>query len=69
MNLLLIAQESLTRDSITIGGATVTSLAVVCSWTRNRSVFWAFIAGIFSFMYVIYWLLTRTKDEERYKKR
>jgi hypothetical protein len=36
-------------------------IAVVCSWDRNRSILWAILAGILSWLYVIYFALTRTK--------
>lgn len=34
-------------------------IAVVCSWDRNRSIIWAILAGILSWIYVIYFALTR----------
>ncbi len=40
-------------------------LAVTFSWTRNRSIFWAIVAGIFSWFYVIHFALTRRPDERR----
>ncbi len=40
-------------------------LAVTFSWTRNRSILWAILAGIFSWLYVIYFALTRRSDEKR----
>jgi hypothetical protein len=42
-------------------------LAVVVSWERNKSVLLAFLHGIFSWLYVLYFVLTR-KPEERHKK-
>ncbi|HXY32744.1 MAG TPA: hypothetical protein VEI07_00870 [Planctomycetaceae bacterium] len=36
-------------------------IAVVCSWDRNRSILWAILAGILSWLYIIYFALTRTK--------
>ena len=36
-------------------------IAVVCSWDRNRSILWAILGGILSWLYVIYFALTRTK--------
>ncbi len=39
------------------------AIAVVCSWQRNRSILWAILAGIFSWLYVIYFALTREPDE------
>jgi ABC-type Fe3+-siderophore transport system permease subunit len=41
-------------------------LAITFSWARNRSIFWAIIAGIFSWFYVIYFALTRRQDERRH---
>lgn len=38
-------------------------IAIVCSWQRNRSILWAILAGIFSWLYVIYFALTRRSDE------
>jgi hypothetical protein len=40
-------------------------IAVVCSWQRNRSILWAILAGILSWLYVIYFALTRRADERR----
>ena len=40
-------------------------LGVTLSWARNRSIFWAVLAGIFSWFYVIYFALTRRPDERR----
>jgi len=39
-------------------------LAVVVSWERNKSVLLALLHGIFSWLYVIYFVITR-KPEER----
>ena len=41
------------------------AIAIVCSWQRNRSILWAIIAGILSWLYVIYFALTRRPDEMR----
>ncbi len=38
-------------------------LAIVVSWERNKSVLLALIHGIFSWFYVIYFVLTRKPDE------
>ncbi|MDQ6631785.1 MAG: hypothetical protein M3Y82_08505 [Verrucomicrobiota bacterium] len=38
-------------------------IAVVCSWQRNRSILWAMLHSIFSWIYVIYFALTRMPDE------
>jgi hypothetical protein len=33
-------------------------IAVVCSWHRNQSILWAILAGILSWLYVIYYAIT-----------
>jgi hypothetical protein len=38
-------------------------LAVVLSWHRNKSILLAIVSGILSWLYVIYFALTRTDDE------
>ena len=38
-------------------------IAVACSWHRNRSILWAILAGIVSWIYVIYFAMTRRPDE------
>lgn len=48
-----------TQTGISLGSA----IAIVCSWHRNRSIFWAIIAGMLSWFYVIYFALTRRPDE------
>ena len=35
------------------------AIAVVCFWDRNRSILWAILAGFLSWIYVIYFALTR----------
>ena len=56
-------------DPQTVGDASGialgTSLAVVCSWTRNRSILWAILHGIFSWLYVIYFAITRRPEERK----
>lgn len=42
-----------TGGGITLG----TLLAVIISWTVNKSVLWAIIHGFFGWFYVIYYLL------------
>jgi ABC-type Fe3+-siderophore transport system permease subunit len=48
-----------TQSGIGLGAA----VAVVCSWQRNRSIILASIAGFFSWLYVIYFAITRRPDE------
>jgi hypothetical protein len=35
------------------------ALAIVISWSEHHSILWAIIHGIFSWLYVIYYALTR----------
>jgi hypothetical protein len=66
MTILMILHESTNYSTgISAGSAVFSSIAVVCSWTRNRSLLWAFIAGVFNIFYVIYWYFTRTEEEQR----
>jgi hypothetical protein len=41
------------------------SLAVVCSWQRNRSILWGILHGMFGWLYVIYFAATRRNDETK----
>ena len=52
-------QQIATRSGIELGVV----VAVVCSWERNRSIFWAIVAAAFSWAYVVYFFLTRTGEE------
>jgi hypothetical protein len=55
------ATQTFTQTGIGLGAA----IAVVCSWERNRSILWAILAGILSWIYVIYFALTRKPEEEK----
>ena len=35
------------------------ALAIAISWSANHSILWAIVHGIFSWLYVIYYALTR----------
>ena len=35
------------------------ALAITISWSLHKSVLWAILHGIFSWLYVIYYVLTR----------
>ncbi len=60
---MIIAQiaNQATQTGIGLGSA----LAVVCSWQRNRSIAWAILAGMLSWLYVIYFAMTRQADETK----
>ena len=53
--------QTVTQTGIGLGSA----IAVVCSWQRNRSILWAIFAGIFSWLYVIYFAATRQPGETK----
>ena len=58
-----IAERStnIAQTGIGLGSA----IAVVSSWHRNRSILWAILAGFLSWLYVIYFALTRRPDERK----
>ena len=43
------------KTGITFG----TALAIAISWSQNGSILWAIIHGLLSWLYVIYFALTR----------
>ena len=42
-----------TRAGISFGSA----LAIAISWSANKSLFWAIVHGLFSWIYVIYYAI------------
>ncbi|MBI3852966.1 MAG: hypothetical protein HY298_22160 [Verrucomicrobia bacterium] len=48
-----------------IGVGLGTVIAVVASWTRNRSILWSILHGFLSWLYVIYFAATRRPDERK----
>jgi hypothetical protein len=50
-----------TQSGIGLGSA----LAIVCSWERNKSILLALIAGLLSWLYVLYFALTRRPGETK----
>jgi len=64
---MIVAQiaSQTTHTAAQTGIGLGSAIAVVCSWQRNRSIFWAILAGIFSWFYVLYFALTRREDERR----
>ena len=55
----LVQTHTVAQTGIGIGSA----VAIVCSWHRNRSILLAIVAGFLSWLYVIYFALTRRPDE------
>lgn len=47
--------KSVAKKGITFGSA----LAIAISWSLHKSILWACIHGFFSWLYVIYYALTR----------
>jgi len=65
--MILFAQVSIQTGQVAAqsGIGLGSAIAVVCSWQRNRSIFWAILAGILSWIYVIYFAITREEDETK----
>lgn len=52
--------ESSTRVQVTRAGVSFgATLAIAISWSVNHSILWACIHGILSWIYVLYFALTR----------
>jgi hypothetical protein len=49
------ARHEVARSGITFGSA----LAIAISWSQHHSILWAILHGIFSWLYVIYYAVTR----------
>ena len=54
-----------TRTVISNGIGLGSVIAGVTSWERNKSVLLAIIHGFFSWLYVIYFVITRRKSERK----
>jgi hypothetical protein len=48
-----------TREVVKSGVSLGSALAIAISWSVNHSIIWAIIHGILSWLYVIYYALTR----------
>ena len=62
---MLLAHIAQTGQIIQTGAGIGSVIAVVCSWQRNRSILWAILAGIFTWLSVFYFALTRRPDETK----
>jgi hypothetical protein len=47
------------NKSVSTGISFGAALAIVLSWSRNASILWAMLHGIFGWLYVIYFAVTR----------
>lgn len=69
--MMILAQATTQVDTtaiesgISVGAALGIAIAVVCSWERNCSILWAILAGMLSWLYVLYFAITRTGRERR----
>lgn len=50
--------SSAIRSGVGLGSV----IAVVVSWSRNKSILWAILHGILSWLYVIYFAVTRDQN-------
>lgn len=59
----LFAQEETVKNIIIKNGIGFgNALAIVISYTKNKSILWAIIQGILGWLYVIYFFFTRDKE-------
>jgi hypothetical protein len=49
----IVYRKEIIRNGISFGSV----LAIVMSWTANKSVLWAILHGILGWIYVIYYVL------------
>jgi hydroxyethylthiazole kinase-like sugar kinase family protein len=62
---MILAETACQMHTVTASGIGLGAvIAVVASWQRNKSLLWAILHGILSWIYVIYFALTR-QDSER----
>lgn len=54
-------QQTVIRNGVGLGSV----IAAITSWERNKSILWAILHGLFSWLYVIYFALTRKKEEQK----
>ncbi|AKQ46311.1 hypothetical protein TH63_12865 [Rufibacter radiotolerans] len=52
-------QDNVTQTVINNGVGLGSVIAVVASWSRNSSILWAILHGLFSWFYVVYFAVTR----------
>ncbi|GAB3718776.1 hypothetical protein GCM10027592_61990 [Spirosoma flavus] len=52
-------QQTVVNNGIGLGSA----IAVAISWTKNKSVLWAVIYGVLSWIYVLYYLIINSRSE------
>jgi len=55
----IVNAQNVLESGVSLGAV----IAVVASWSRNRSILWAIFHGICGWFYVVYFALTRTENE------
>jgi hypothetical protein len=53
------ANSVLNYGGVSTGFGLGSIIAVVASWSRNKSILWAIIHAVLGWLYVIYYVLTR----------
>lgn len=51
----IIYRKEIIRNGISFGSV----LAIVMSWSANKSIFWAILHGIIGWLYVVYYALMK----------
>jgi len=49
--------NSRSKDAAKVGVGFGTALAITISWSANKSIFWAIIHGVLSWIYVVYYAI------------
>ena len=52
-------KQTVVKNGIGIGSV----IAIVVSWDRNKSILYAILHGIFGWLYVIYFIIIREREE------
>jgi hypothetical protein len=52
---VVVQTKQVVKQGVGFGSA----LAIAISWSLHKSIFWAIVHGIFSWLYVIYYAITR----------
>jgi hypothetical protein len=60
MQEVTVVQPSFRTKVVKAGVSFGSALAICISWSANKSILWAIIHGIFSWLYVIYYALWKT---------
>lgn len=58
---VLLDIDGTSSNGVAVGGGVGlgTIIAIVISWSKNKSILWAIIHGFFGWLYIIYYMITR----------